>query len=177
MEYEPKDLRGSAMPITPMQLEERSREPLYPASGSEMGGTGDVRLGDLLREIEELILRYIALPQSKLATLIAVWIASTYLYIQFEYFGYMALRSATPACGKSKLLCLIAGLSKGNSPVLTMPTASVLFRTLRKVLILDEVDHLRNQNKEAFGDVIAILNSGFERSRSEERRVGKECRL
>jgi len=152
------------MPTTPTQLEEMSREPLYPGGESETEKTGAVRLGDLLREIEELILYYIGFPHKELASLIAVWIAGTYLYNQFDCFGYLALRSATPACGKSKLLRLIAGLSMGNPSLLTMPTASVLFRTTRKVLIMDEVDHLRNQNKEAFGDVLAILNSGFERS-------------
>jgi len=50
----------------------------------------------------------------------------------------------------------------------------VLFRTTRKVLILDEVDRLRNTDKDTFGDVMAILNSGFERDGIVERceRVG-----
>jgi hypothetical protein len=43
-----------------------------------------------------------------------------------------------------------------------MPTAATLYRTKHAVLLLDEVDHLKQQDNEVYGAVIAILNAGFE---------------
>src|SRR5579863_2470134 len=46
-----------------------------------------------LRELEELIRKFIALPDPALAVLIAFWILNTYLFSRFSYCGYLALRS------------------------------------------------------------------------------------
>jgi uncharacterized protein DUF3631 len=37
-----------------------------------------------------------------------------------------------------------------------------LFRSTRPVLLLDEVDKLKNSDKEKYGEVLAVLNCGFE---------------
>lgn len=63
---------------------------------------------------------------------------------------------------KTRLLKLIALLSNGGPKINTIPTAAVLFRRKNPVLILDEVDRLRNSDKEHFGEVIAVLDKGFE---------------
>lgn len=124
-----------------------------------------------LLEIIALIERFILLPDKSLAHVIAFWILGTYFFREFSCFGYLALRSATPRCGKSRLLKLVSLLSKGNSPITTSPTAAVLFRSKRDVLILDEVDKLRNVDKETYGQVLAILNFGFEKGGVVERSV------
>ena len=100
-------------------------------------------LAQLLDEIKTLIITYITLPAAGLAMLVAVWIVGTYVFQHFHYFGYLNLRSATPRCGKSRLLRLLAMLVCGIARITTDPTAAVLFRATRKVLILDEVDRLR----------------------------------
>ena len=128
-----------------------------------------VQLSTLLDEMAALIVRFVNLPGPDIATLLAVWIAGTYVYERFEYYGYVALRSPTMRCGKSRLLKLLARLAKGNPPVTTIPTSAVIFRNKRKVLALDEVDKLRNKDREKYGDVIAVLNAGFERSGTVER--------
>lgn len=122
-----------------------------------------------LRELVDLFKKYISLQRESLATLAAFWILGTYCYEVFIYYGYLALRSATPRCGKSRMLKLISLFSKGNPPITTIPTAATLFRSNRDVLILDEVDRLRNQDKEAFGEVLAVLNFGFEKGGIVER--------
>ncbi len=127
------------------------------------------RLADLLDTIEQMISKYVLLPAPGLATLVAAWIAGTYCFELFHFYGYLALRSATPRCGKTRLLRLTALLANGAPPITISPTAAVLFRSTRKVLILDEVDRLRNADKESFGDVLAVLNSGFERGGTVER--------
>ena len=128
-----------------------------------------LKLGDILDHIANVITRYITLPSDGLAMLIACWIAGTYTYERFEYFGYLAIRSATLRCGKSQLLKLIALLCPGTPPVTTSPTASVLFRNPRKIIILDEIDQLRNQDKDTFGAVMSVLNAGFEKGSVVER--------
>ncbi|MDI3467457.1 MAG: hypothetical protein OJF50_006278 [Nitrospira sp.] len=120
------------------------------------------RLGELLDEITELLLTYIALPSPHIAMLMACWIANTHTFERFRYCPYLSIRSSAPQCGKSRLLRLIATLSCGKPHVLTLPSAAVLFRSASQVLILDEADKLGNADREANGALLAVLNSGFE---------------
>ena len=134
-----------------------------------------VLLGDLLDEMTALIETYIVLPVQALATLISVWIANTYLFERFRYTGYPSLQSATPACGKSRLLGVIAACSKDHPQVTLIPTPAVLFRSTKAVLVLDEADKLRNADKETMGLVMAVLNAGYERGACVDRvERGKE---
>ena len=100
------------------------------------------QLADLIDKIEQAVIGHVLLPARELATLIAIWIAGTYSFRLFRYVGYLALRSATPRCGKTRLLRLIAAFSDGNPPVTSIPTAATIFRSGRSVLLLDEVDKL-----------------------------------
>ena len=120
------------------------------------------RLADLLDEIDRLILKYVNLPNVALAVLIAVWLAGACAHKKFRVFGYLALRSATPRCGKSTLLKIIGQLIKGCSPITTIPTAAILYRATWAMLLLDELDKLRNVDKEKYGEVLAVLNAGYE---------------
>src|SRR5437899_3317132 len=106
-------------------LVKQARAPL----NGEARGEESVLLAPVLEEIEALILRFITLPANSLAMLTACWIAGTYLYERFSFFGYLALRSATPRCGKSHLLRLIALVANGSPPIIGAPTAAVLFRS------------------------------------------------
>lgn len=127
------------------------------------------RLGDLLDEVAGLIDKFVTLPREGLSVLIACWIASTYTYTRVSYCGYLALRSATPRCGKSRLLQLVALLSQGEPPVTGTPSAALLVRRTRPVMVLDEVDRLRNVDAEGYGEVIAVLNIGYDASGCYER--------
>ena len=131
------------------------------------------RLADLLDEIARTIKQFVKLPKPELAIVIALWIALTYCFQHFRYCGYLALRSATPRCGKTTLLRLLGQLANGSPSITSMPTPAVLFRTTRPVLLLDEVDKLRNADKEKYGEVLAVLNVGFEYGGCIERCDGK----
>lgn len=122
----------------------------------------DVRLGDELDVIVLQIQHYFKLPDPAVAMLMACWIANTHIYTAFRYTGYLTLRSATPRCGKTRLLRFIGVLSRGAPKPTTAPTAAVLYRSKREVLLLDEVDGLRNRDKDTHGVVVAVLNVGFE---------------
>src|SRR5574341_2382997 len=140
-------------------------------------GSHGTRLGDMLDEIDRLVQHYAFLPHPSLSIVVSVWIFNTYAYKHFDYCGYLALRSATPRCGKSRLLRLISFLDNGKPPITTAPTAAVLFRTDWPVLLLDEVDALRNQDKEKYAEVLAILNAGFERGGVVPRADGKNHQI
>jgi len=116
-----------------------------------------VRLADALEEIAALILRHVELSDPALAMLIAVWIANTYTFECFDYCGYLHIQSATPQCGKTTLLKVLRYLSKGKPPILTAPTAAVLFRSKHKILLIDEAERLRDHDKDNFGTMIAVL--------------------
>lgn len=142
-------------------------QPTAPSSNN--GGPLIPRLADLLDEVDQLIQRYVKLPKSTFAVLIAVWIALTYSFDRFRYCGYLVPRSATPRCGKTTLLRLLSQLTNGAPPITASPTAAILFRSTRPVLLLDEVDRLRNKDKDQFGDVMLVLNFGFEKGGVVER--------
>lgn len=143
-------------------------------NGSEkpevLGPTLEPRpIAEALREAESLFKKFIVLPASGLESLLSFWCLGSFLFENFSYFGYLAFRSPTPRCGKSRALKLVSMLSNGNPPVTANPTAAQLFRSGRPVLILDEVDRLKNSDKETFGDVLAVLNLGFEKGGVVER--------
>jgi hypothetical protein len=128
-----------------------------------------VSLADILEKLSEIIQYYSALPHPSLAMLVSCWIANTYTYREFQYCGYLALRSATPRCGKSRLLRLIGMFCHGHPKLITMPTAAVIYRGGQRILLLDEVDKLKNSDKDTYGAVLAVLNSGFEKDGRIER--------
>jgi len=137
------------------------------------GEQADPRLGDLIEDLEGYFLKYISFPDPSLATLCALWIAQTACYQNFSYCGYLALRSSTPGCGKTRLLSLISLFTPGQPDVMANPTGAVLFRIGQRPLILDEVDRLRDKDKDTHGDVLAILDKGFEKGGCVWRCVGK----
>jgi hypothetical protein len=152
-----------------LEMERAAKSPLGPQSHNGEPQSEPPRLADLLDQVAHVIEIYIKLPIKALSLLIACWIVLTYTYTNFRYCGYLALRSATPRCGKTRLLRLISLLALDAPSITTNPTAPVLFRSQRKVLVLDEVDRLRNADKENFGVVLSILNVGFEQGAIVER--------
>ena len=121
----------------------------------------DLRLTDLLEELAFTLSRYLYFPHPAAAMLIACWIAATYTYRTFTYCGYVAIHSKKPGSGKTLLLDLLSALAKDNPPIYTSPTGAVLVRSHQDVTLIDEVDRLRGQDKQTYGQILAILNAGF----------------
>ena len=64
---------------------------------------------------------------------------------------------------------LLSYVASGTPAVTTQPTAATLFRSQRPVLLLDEVDNLRNKDKETYGEVLQVLNQSFKKGGTVER--------
>ncbi len=151
-----------------LELEQAAKSPLGPQLHNN-DPLESPRLADLLDELDTLVRRFVRLPNPALAMLLAVWVAGTYTFDRFRYCGYLALRSATPRCGKTLLMRILSQSANGTPSITSIPTPAVLFRGTRPVLLLDEVDKLRNADKEKYGEVLAVLNCGFEKGAIIER--------
>ncbi len=139
------------------------------ADVASRNATQTMLLADLLDRIAALIREYVELAHRELSMLLAVWIANTYTYECFDYCGYVHIQSPTPQCGKTTLLKVIRHLAKGKPPILTAPTAAVLFRSKYVVFLIDEAERLRDHDKENFGTLLSVLNAGVEKDGHVER--------
>ena len=141
------------------------------ASGNEAGSQGFTRdesetppqLAVLIESIEQHILKYVELETTELATLLSLWIVQTYSIVVFAFCGFLSLQSASPRCGKSRLLEILGCFTEEHTPLRTMPSPAVLYRSESSVIFLDEVDGLRNADKEKYGEIMALLNVAFKR--------------
>ena len=129
--------------------------------------TEQIQLALLLRDIRDVLKRYIVFPSEKEPSVIALWIAHTWILDAFDYTPYLSIRSPEKQCGKSKLLdCLSLLVAKPLAAVSASQAA--LFRTIeqkRPTILLDEVDTIftgkkKDDNSE---NLRALLNTGFER--------------
>ena len=133
------------------------------------GGPLPHPLAEIVEHIAQTFKTYVEFERAELPILLALWCVLTHALMAFAFCGYIRLQSATPRCGKSRVLELLGLFVSGNPNITTQPTAAILFRGTRQVLLLDEVDNLRNRDKEGYGDVMAILNVGFKRGAVVER--------
>lgn len=100
---------------------------------------------------------------SSVATALALWTMGTYAHVLFNYYGYIWFTSLGPSHGKSLVEKMLSMLCFNAGPPITSPTPATLFRDTEAnagTMILDEIEGLDPEKK---GDVISILNAGFER--------------
>jgi len=96
--------------------------------------------------------------------LLALWILGTYLHRLFSYFGYLHIHSPVLRCGKTLLLDIIGQLAADATPRLSNASEAVIFRLADSgaTMLLDELESLRNQDREKFGNIMGLLNAGFQ---------------
>lgn len=132
---------------------------------------------DLLSDLAAFFRRYAVFPDERMPELLAAWTLGTYLYRVFNLFPYVALRSPLKQCGKSRVLDLLSLVAFNASRRMSNPTAPILFRGPSRnggTLLLDEVEYFQGKNKENYNELVAVLNSGFEKGGVVERLVGDQ---
>lgn len=120
-----------------------------------------VGLADVLDDIVELLMRYVAFESPSEAKLVALWIALTYCFEKFSHLPLLVITSATWRCGKSRLLMLVGWLSQRAFDV-SMASVSAIFRLgqlYKPTLLLDEADN----NLLGDRDFAAIFNAGADK--------------
>lgn len=126
---------------------------------------------ELLDAIAAAITRYVTLAKTT-ADAVVLWSVATHIFQAFEIFPRLAVRSATPRCGKTTLRnvvgCLVAKPLLADNIM-----AAALFRTIeleRPTLLLDEADTYLSNND----DLRCIINSGHRRDGQVIRCVGDD---
>jgi hypothetical protein len=96
---------------------------------------------------------------------LALWTLGTFAYQCFRYFPYLIFTSPTRRCGKSRALQTIGALAFNSSGLQAHPSEAVLYRSVEisgGCFLLDEMEKLKESNKDLYGGLLAILNVGFQ---------------
>jgi hypothetical protein len=112
---------------------------------------------NIIDRVAAFIAHYVFLPHKTLYRLLALWVVATHLHQQFGYMGYLFTHSATPQCGKSRLLEVLDLVVYRSSGIIVSPTEAVLFRTASdQTQLIDEADSCQNLD-----GLRSVLNAGF----------------
>lgn len=129
---------------------------------------------ELLVDLRTFFTRFAVFRDKRLPLLLAAWALGTYCYRVFRVYPYLALRSPDKRCGKSRILDLLSLLAFNASPRLVHLTESIVFRSPSRnggTMLLDEVEALKNADKDNYAGLLATLNNGFEQGGSVPRNV------
>jgi len=115
----------------------------------------------LAEEIASLLAFYVVLEEAA-RWAVVLWIIFTYVIDAVDVAPRLLVTSPVKACGKTRLLTLLAALTRRALPASNI-TPAVVFRVVEAhfpTLLLDEIDNLRLNEKQ---DLLGILNSGHTR--------------
>lgn len=133
-------------------------------------------LSDLLDSIRAFLLSYIVFPLDEQADAVALWIAHTHVFEQFELSPILSITSPEKRSGKSRLLdCLALLCARPWGAVL--PSEAVVYRKIAAdapTLLLDEVDAVFGPKTASPHEGLrAMLNAGNRQGASVPRVVGE----
>jgi hypothetical protein len=116
-----------------------------------------------LREMAVMIRRFVFFKNERVPLLIATWILATYIHAHFQYFAVLWVSSPVMRCGKSRLLEIIDKLAWKSSGLTIGISPAALFRLTSEgcTLLADEMENLKNSDREQFGAIMGIINAGF----------------
>ncbi len=144
------------------------------AAGERFRSGAEERTGPLLADLEGFFRRFLVLPESWWYKLLPQWSLGTYCYRLFGLYPYLFVTSAVAHCGKTRCLEILQQVCFDASRVLTHPSEAVLFRmpTLSGgTILLDEMERLKESNKDLYGSMVSILDVGFQATGTVSRMV------
>jgi hypothetical protein len=117
----------------------------------------------LLHETERFISRFLVLPKFTLLPL-SLWVLGTHLYNIFDSYAYLVITSATPRCGKTRVLEVLYLLCANPERTSNISEAALfrLIQRLQPTLFLDEMEQIRERGERA-QIVRNLLNAGNRR--------------
>jgi len=119
----------------------------------------------LYEKIYGYVKRFIHFPDEAYLSYVSLWVMGTYVFMLFRYYPYVWL-NAEKASGKTLLMEVLSSIAF-NGELIMNPTESVIFRDISNNLItmfIDEVEQLRKRDKDTYGSLISLLNSGFNKA-------------
>ncbi len=125
----------------------------------------EVDIAKLYQKLFDYITRFIRFPKDAFASYLSLWLMGTYVFMIFRYYPYVWL-NAEKGSGKTLLMEILSAVAF-NGELITNPTESVIFRDISNNLItmfIDEVEQLRKRDKDTYGSLISVLNTGFNKS-------------
>lgn len=129
--------------------------------------TGDQKLDpmQLFKDIVNYIKRFVFFSNELYPAYLALWTMGTYVFRVFRYYPYLWL-NAEKVSGKTLLMEVMSKVAF-NGDLITNPTEAVIFRDTSAnqiSMFIDEVENLRDQDKESYGAILRVLNAGFSKS-------------
>ncbi|MEM2355650.1 MAG: hypothetical protein QXO00_04960 [Candidatus Bathyarchaeia archaeon] len=116
--------------------------------------------------IVKVLKRYVDM-KDEYYQIVSHWIIGTYMHDSFLTYPFLFF-NATKSSGKTRLLKLIAELSR-NGKLLVNISEAVLFRTAKnRTLCIDELEHITNRDKVILRE---LLNAAYKRGMCVERVV------
>ena len=135
-------------------------------------------LVDLLDDIDRFIRQYVIVSDHEYSIL-ALWVVHVFVIDAFDKTPYLAVTSASKACGKTRVLEVLELVIDANTQERCWFTASatkaVLVRkidALSPVLLLDETDGAFKGNPEYAETLRSVLNAGYSRGGTSSLCVG-----
>jgi hypothetical protein len=114
---------------------------------------------NIVDRVASFVERFVFLKSKPMYLLVALWIIATHIHEDFEYMGYLFIRSPEKECGKTRLLEVLDVLVLNSSGIECSPTAAFLFRTAKgNTQLLDEADGWRDIDA-----LQSVLNMGFQK--------------
>lgn len=141
-------------------------------------GLASWELAALLERIRKYVLRFMVISEIQ-ASIIAIFVAYTYLWEIFDAAPYINVKSPEMQCGKTLFLEVLEVLVR--NPWLSNKTSTAaLIRKLsyeKRVLLLDENDQAFKGNQEYTAALTQILNAGYRKGGKATLCVGKDHKV
>lgn len=121
-------------------------------------------LPDLYDKLMIYLKRFIYIRDERWYIVLSLWAVLTYLHRIFQVFPYLWV-TAEKGSGKSTLLRALKGVCFNAVHQISL-TPAVMFRDVSNnsvSLLFDEAEQLRHQDKDVKGDIMGLLNGGFDK--------------
>jgi hypothetical protein len=134
---------------------------------------------DLLREVRDVLGRYLVLPSAAARLAVALYVLHTWAFDAAHCTPYLVVQSAVMRSGKTRLEEVLELLLRAPWRI-AAASESAMFRKIdmqRPTLLLDEVDALFGARAEGTEPIRAILNAGNRPGAAVARMVGEGANM
>jgi len=148
---------------------------ISPHNDEQTTSVGSVEIdgAKLVRNIERIFTKYAVLPGEGIPLVLASWALSTWMMRAFDTHPLLAITSPTKQCGKSRVLELLALVSRRPITSANMSPA-VLYRIIEEsspTLLIDEAQALQTRDDRSAA-LVEILSASYRRSLAYVHRMG-----